>query len=63
MEAKEGSFGLMLKNIKKIKYTIADGRVVVIHYENFVKKTCINMVFDAENQKLSKNKRKTAKLF
>ncbi|MDQ7918656.1 SRPBCC domain-containing protein [Mesonia sp. MT50] len=57
MEAKDGSFGFdfeatynQVEKFKKIKYTIADGREVMIDFENFQNKTRINMVFDTENQ-------------
>ncbi|MBI1307033.1 MAG: activator of HSP90 ATPase [Bacteroidetes bacterium] len=56
MEAKDGSFGFdfganynVVENLKKIVYTIPDGRVVEITFNDQSGKTEIIIVFDAES--------------
>lgn len=57
MEAKDGSFGFdfegtydEVENLKKIAYTIADGRKVITHFTDFGGKTKIATEFEAESQ-------------
>lgn len=57
MEAKDGSFGFDFEAIysevipnNKIVYTMADGRIAEINFEDINKETKVEIVFDAENQ-------------
>lgn len=57
MEAKDGSFGFdfegtydEVENLKKIAYTIADGRKVITHFADLGGKTQIATEFEAESQ-------------
>lgn len=57
MEAKDGSFGFdfegtydEVENLKKIAYTIADGRKVITHFTDLGGKTKIATEFEAESQ-------------
>jgi len=57
MEAKDGSFGFDFEGIyddiidhKKITYTMLDGRVVSITFEDLGSKTKVTTTFDAEQQ-------------
>ena len=57
MEAKDGSFGFdfegtydEVENLKKIAYTIADGRKVITHFTDLGGKTQIATEFEAESQ-------------
>lgn len=57
MEAKNGSFGFDFEAIynevipnSKIVYTMADGRIAEINFEDMNKETTVEIVFDAENQ-------------
>ena len=57
MEAKDGSFGFdfegtydEVETLKKIAYTIADGRKVITHFTDLGGKTKIATEFEAESQ-------------
>ena len=57
METKDGSFGFdfegtydAVEHLKKIAYTIADGRKVVTHFSETAGKTSIATEFEAESQ-------------
>ena len=57
MEAKDGSSGFDFEavydeviNQKKIAYTIADGRKVIIYFENLDGKTKVTTTFESDNE-------------
>lgn len=56
MEAKDGSFGFDFEavydevvDLKKIAYSMADGRQAITHFENNGDETKITTIFDVEN--------------